>query len=96
MDLYDLIKFGAALLFVLALMGGLALILKKFGLGHTGTTALGKRRLKVVEVMPLDARRKLVLFQRDDQEHLVIIGPTSETVIESNIQRLSSESNEGT
>ena len=46
----------------------------------------GKRRLKVVEALPLDARRRLVLLQRDNKQHLVILGPNGETVIETDIK----------
>lgn len=79
------IKFFAALLFVLALMGGLALAMRKFS-GNHPLTAAGRRRLKIVEVLPLDARRKAVLLRRDDREHLVILGANSETLVESNIE----------
>lgn len=81
----QIIKFAAALLFVLALMGGLALVMRKFSGSHP-LTAPHRRRLKVVEVLPLDARRRAVLLKRDDREHLVILGANSETVVESNIE----------
>ena len=84
-DLSQLIKFAAALCFVLALMGGLAVILKKFGNNHP-LVSPQKRRLKILEVMTLDARRKAVLLRRDEKEHLVILGANSETVIETGIE----------
>ncbi len=46
----------------------------------------GDRRIGVVEVSPLDSRRKLVLVRRDDVEHLLVLSPTEETVIERNIR----------
>lgn len=82
----DYLKFAAALVFVLALMGMLGYILKRIGPG--GSSALlptGKRRLKIVETMPLDGRRRAMLIQRDNTQHLVILGPTGETVVETNI-----------
>lgn len=81
----QIIKFFAALLFVLALMGGLALAMRKFGSNHP-LTAPHRRRLKIIEVLPLDARRKAVLLKRDDKEHLVILGANSEVVVESSIE----------
>ncbi len=84
MEALDYFKFVAALAFVLALMGGLALIMRRLGLGQPLNTN-NKRRLKIVETLPVDARRRLVLIQRDDRQHLVILGPSSETVIESGI-----------
>jgi len=81
----QIIKFIAALVFVLALMGGLALAVRKFGSNHP-LTAPHKRRLKIMEVLPLDAKRKAVLLKRDGREHLVILGANSETLIESGIE----------
>ena len=40
-------------------------------------------RLALVEVMPIDAKRRLVLFRRDEVEHLVILGQTTETLVET-------------
>jgi hypothetical protein len=39
----------------------------------------------VLEVAPLDGKRRLVLLRRDDTEHLVLLGQESATVIEANI-----------
>ena len=87
MEAVDYLKFFAALALVLGMMGGLALILKKVGLGNVGIMPADKRRLKIVEILPLDARRKALILRRDDKEHLVILGANSETVIETNIER---------
>ena len=65
METTDYIKFFAALIFVLGLMGGLALVLKRIGLGPASMIPADKRRLKVLEILPLDARRKAVLLARD-------------------------------
>ena len=85
MDAPDYLKFFAALVFVLALMGGLSFIIKRLGIGNSATLSTGKRRLKIVESLPLDARRRAVILQRDDRQHLVILGPAGETVVETNI-----------
>lgn len=88
MDYQDYLKFFFALVFVLALMGGLAYAMKRLGWGQNGISALGgktKKRLKIIEILPLDARRKAVLIQRDSTQHLVILGSSSEIVIETNI-----------
>lgn len=75
---------AAALVFVLSLMGLLAFILKKLGIGH-GTVVTGKKRLKVVEMIPVGPRRHLVLVQCDSRQHLLMTGPETQTVIESDI-----------
>ncbi len=87
MEPTDYIRFLMALLFVLAMMGGLYLILKRLSSGGVaGLTTNAKRRLKISEILYLDSRHKAVLIKRDnDTEHLVILGPTGETVVESNI-----------
>ncbi len=87
MEAVDYIKFVAAFCLVLGLMGGLALLLKRFGLGAASMLPADKRRLKVLEILPLDARRKAVLLSRDGAEHLVILGHAGETVVETNIQK---------
>ncbi|MEM6781596.1 MAG: flagellar biosynthetic protein FliO [Pseudomonadota bacterium] len=85
MEAADYLQFFAALLFVLALMGGLALIMKRLGLQGRALST-GKKRLKIIEILPLDARRRLMLIERDDTQHLVILSTTGETVVETNIK----------
>lgn len=79
------IRLIGAMALVLALMGGLTLILRRLNAGAGMTMPGQKRRLKIVEMTNLDARRRLVLIRRDDREHLVILGPTGETVVETGI-----------
>lgn len=85
MGIAGIIKFLAALLFVLGLMGGLALALKKLGVNQPGFAGRGNKRLKLVEALPLDARRKALILQCDEAQHLVIIGPQGETLVQANI-----------
>jgi flagellar protein FliO/FliZ len=85
-ELPQILRLIAALAFVVALMGGLALLLKKLGLSAPVTPAGKRKRLKLVESLPLDARRRLVLIQRDNKQHLVILGANGETVIETDIE----------
>lgn len=90
MDVVDgefpaLLKMVLALIFVLGLMGLLTLALKKMGLAGPVPVAGKKARLKLIETLPLDQRRRLAIIQRDDKQHLVILGPNSETVVETDI-----------
>lgn len=87
MDLAAYLKFVAALLFVLALIGLLAWLARRFGLGLRAGPVVGARRLALVEVMVLDARRRLVLVRRDDVEHLLLLGANGESVVETGIAR---------
>lgn len=84
MDLIQYLKFVLALTFVLGLIWLCALALRHLsekGLIR-GTQA---RRLKLVESLPLDTRRRLVLVRRDDKEHLIVLGPAADTVVETGI-----------
>ncbi len=84
------LKFLLAMIFVLILMGGLALILKMVGGGRHIPMAKNKR-LKIVEILPLDHKRRAVLIQRDDKQHLVLLGQNSESVVETNIKPIKSK-----
>lgn len=82
----QLVRVFAAMAFVVALMGGLAFVMKKLGLSdNPSSPSPKKRRLQIAESLALDSRRRLVLVQRDEKQHLVILGPNSETVIEHDI-----------
>ena len=80
-------RFVIALIFVLGLIGLLAMFARRMGFGFPATAIKpGKdRRIGIVEAAQLDGRRRLVLVRRDDVEHLVLLGPHSELLIESGI-----------
>ncbi len=76
-----------ALIFVLILIAGLAWVGRRFGLTpRAGRKTDNHRRLAIVEVLPVDGKRRLLLLRRDDTEHLVLLGATNETVVETGIQ----------
>jgi flagellar protein FliO/FliZ len=78
-------QFVLALLFVLGLIGGAALLARRLGLATAVAPTGARRRLAVVESIPLDGRRRLLLLRRDSTEHLVILGPSTEVVVERSI-----------
>lgn len=84
-DWPQLLRLLAALLFVIGLMGGMAYVMRRFGLGQLPESTKKTSRLKIIETTPLDARRRLVLLRRDNKEHLVILSANGETVIETGI-----------
>lgn len=71
---------------ILAGIGGISWLIKRTGL-VPGVVGLRRssRRLRVVEVTPVDVKRKLVLVRRDDTEHLILLGVQSDLVVESGI-----------
>ncbi|OAB58006.1 hypothetical protein AY599_12030 [Leptolyngbya valderiana BDU 20041] len=85
MQLGDYLNFAIALALVLALILGLSWLVRRFGLGGPlvrGLPSGAGRRLAVVEVLTLDARRKMVLVKRDGQEHLLLLGAGNDLVVE--------------
>jgi flagellar protein FliO/FliZ len=78
----DIVRLIGALIFVLALIGLAAWLMRRFGpamrLGRSG-------RLGLVETIVLDSRRRLVLVRRDNVEHLLLLGGTGDLVIEGGI-----------
>lgn len=83
----QIFKLIAALVFVVSLMGGLALVLKRLGLSGAAPASQGKeKRLKVIESLALDPRRRLLIIQRDNAQHLILLGGSGETVIETGIK----------
>jgi flagellar protein FliO/FliZ len=93
MDAINLLRYLAALLFVLAL-AGVAFLVKRQST-NPGRLRLGKlgrwdfsapeRRLAVVETLVLGPKQRLLLIRRDTVEHLVLAGPDGASVIEQNI-----------
>ena len=85
LDIYARFIFG--LIFVLGLIGAFAWAARRFGLlpGAVRMAVKGNRRLSIVEVAGIDAKRRMVLVRRDDVEHLILLGSDSETVIERGI-----------
>ncbi len=82
----NILRLVMALGVVLLLMGGLALVMKKLGLStNSSIKTSDKRRLKVMESLPLDARRRLVIVKCDNKEHLVILGANSECIIDKDV-----------
>ena len=86
MDYTDYLKFFFALILVLSLMGGLALVLKRLGYGQGRTVSGQAKRLKIIETLPISPKHKAVLIQRDDTQHLILLGANNDSIIETNIK----------
>lgn len=87
MDLIDFSRYFAALLVVLGLLGGVAVILRKgwlpSGLASFQGMDRRERRLSVKDSLILDPRRRIVIVKSDDVEHVLLLGPERETVLET-------------
>jgi flagellar biogenesis protein FliO len=65
-------------------------LIRLFTNGRLGNSpARGRQpRLAVLDALPIDQRRRLVLVRRDNVEHLILIGGPSDVVVEPGIQRV--------
>lgn len=86
MDPTEYLRFAAALIFVLALIGAGAFALRAFGFLSAGQRRQGDRRLSITESLLVDARRRVVLIRRDDREYLVLLSPHGDTILDSDIE----------
>lgn len=86
MEMETYLRFVAMLALVLALIAICAWAIRRFGLGGAlAATKGGTKRLAIVEVKVIDPRRKLVLLRHDGKEHLVLLGPTQDLLLDSGI-----------
>jgi flagellar protein FliO/FliZ len=77
------VAFGLIILLI-----GMAAWLARF-LGFSTPLSLRgqkQRRLSVVDAIALDAKRRLILISRDDVEHLICIGGTTDFMVEHNVK----------
>jgi flagellar biogenesis protein FliO len=85
MELIAYLQYVLALVFVLALIGLTAWLVKRFGAGG-GIGGRRGSRVAVLDAAIVDKRRRLLLIRRDNVEHLVMIGGPQDVVIESGIR----------
>ena len=85
MDFDSYLRLIIALVIVIAMIGGAGWIVRRFGWGARFVARAGARRLAVLEVLPMDAKRRLVLFRRDGVEHLILVGAEGDLLIERGI-----------
>lgn len=86
MDLDLVLRAVFALIAVLGLIGLAAFAARRAPMlraGMTGKAAPRARRLAVSERLVLDARRQVVILRDGAREHVVLLGATSEKILES-------------
>jgi flagellar protein FliO/FliZ len=83
------LTFILAFVAVLALIGALAWLVRRFAGNRLGANPNRSRmpRLAVIDAAAVDGRRRLVLVRRDNVEHLLMIGGPTDIVVEPNILR---------
>ena len=88
MDALYFLRTIAALGTVLGLLVGALWAVRRYNISLPGQTGgRSSKRLALVERLGIDARRSVILVRRDDREHLIMVAPDGQMVIESNIVR---------
>ncbi len=85
----SLLQSGAALVFVLALIGVISWLLRRYVhtqlpvVRRTEEQAPSGHAIRIVEVGMLDARRRLVRVHAGGKEHLLLLAPDREMLVDS-------------
>lgn len=79
LDWLDWVRALFALLATLALIGGVAYGARRLGMLRPG--GQGPRRIRVIESLMIDPRRRLVIVRCDEREHLILLGPASDMIV---------------
>lgn len=83
-DYLEYLRYIGALGLVLVLIFALAWSLRRYGNQNlSGGRGRREKRLSVLEVLPIDPRRRLVLIGHDDREHLLLLGHERDLLIAS-------------
>ena len=81
------VTFLIAFVIVLALIGAIAWLVRRFGAARLAAGRGRQPRLAVIDAAAVDGRRKLIIIRRDNVEHLLMIGGPTDVVVETNIMR---------
>ncbi len=82
LDPETLLRFAAALAFVVALIAAVAWAARRWMPGATTAAAGRRRRLQIVETIALDPKTRAMLLRRDGVEHLLVVGPAGAVHVE--------------
>jgi flagellar protein FliO/FliZ len=88
MEVVDFTRFILVFVGMIVTIAGLGWAVRKFRLdkklmGQFG----GDGRLEVRESLMVDPKRRLVIVACDEVEHLILLGPNQETVIDQQINK---------
>ena len=87
MEPVQYLKYIVGLIIVLGLIALIALLARRLGMvPRAKRDPNAPKRLSVTDVIAIDAKRRLVLVRRDDREHLLLLGPERDLVVEQNIR----------
>lgn len=95
MDTVSLFRFLAAFGAVLGLIALMAWALKRWPVLRGAQVGRADTRLRVVEQRGIDTKHKLVLVQRDDVQHLLLISAGSAPVVVETLIDATAETKQG-
>ncbi|MEK9596529.1 MAG: hypothetical protein VW057_11250 [Rhodospirillaceae bacterium] len=85
MEIESYLRFFLAL----GVTGGLIMVfyvgLRRYLMGRSWAGAGRGQRLRIIEVVAVDSRRRAVLLRRDSVEHLIVIGGQNDLLVEAGI-----------
>lgn len=81
MDILDWLRGLFALIATVSLIGLAAYAARRFGMLQPGGPGAGHKRMKVVESLMLDPRRRLVLVRLDGRDHMLLLSPAGDRAI---------------
>lgn len=89
MDAYSLLRTLGALAVVLGLLAGALWTVRRYDIGLPGRVSNGggTRRIEIIERTTLDGRRSVALLRRDGREHLILLSPEGNVMLEAGIIR---------
>ncbi|MFC4270527.1 hypothetical protein GQF03_02110 [Sneathiella chungangensis] len=86
MEPVQYLKYIVGLIVVLGLIALIALLARRLGMvPRASRDPSAPKRLSITDVIAIDAKRRLILVKRDDREHLLLLGPERDLVVERNI-----------
>jgi flagellar protein FliO/FliZ len=83
MELIDPVRMTLGLLFTIGLLLVLWVGIRRFAPGMVQAIPKGQKRLKIIEALQLDTKRRLIVVKDGQNEHLILLGSTTETVLET-------------
>jgi flagellar protein FliO/FliZ len=82
MELTKLLQSGLALFLVLMLVVLFSLLIRKLNENKLKGFKISERRLKIVEILPIDAKSKFLIIKKDSKEYFVLSGAEKSDVLE--------------
>ena len=92
----NILTMALALLFVIALMVGMAWLVKKIGFSNGGQSLLNPNpAMKVIETLSLDSKRRLFLVDIAGVKKVLLLGMGTEQCLDIDVKELPVKSKRG-